>query len=203
MNSKRSICSITMADVTKEKLKDLYDRAVTLSKSVKLSVESISKGFGLSQYAASCIFYMLQVEEYCPELEDTYQQDEYPLLKGKNENDFKIIGFNEDMPPFRKNQSCTTEDVSQADMQRYVSIGFARWISFGDFLLNRIHIFVSLTRILNQQNANMREAIAHKDKGFYEEYFKDMSKDEILKSLKRDEFNDTEIQSVLSLLSLK
>jgi hypothetical protein len=87
-------------------------------------------------------------------------------------------------------------------MERYVSLGLAKWVSFEEHRLNLIHIYVSFRRIIQQHNADMREALAHRNKEFYEEYFKEKDKDAIIESLKRDKFSDIEIKVVLNLLAM-
>ena len=196
-------------DVTDNKKSDnshelriFYEEAVRLSKKGVLTAVMLKDKLGISMYGANCILYMLQAEEYCPELENIYTQDECGFLKGKEEGKYRMVKFFEDMPPFKHHQTYHHGNISDSDMERYVSLGLAKWVSFEEHRLNLIHIYVSFRRIIQQHNADMREALAHRNKEFYEEYFKEKDKDAIIESLKRDKFSDIEIKVVLNLLAM-
>ena len=188
---------------TKSRLQKIYEDACLSSKSEYPTAKQISEKFGLSLYGASCILYMFIAEEYCPELENIYLHDECSPLEGKDETSLYLIKFFEKLPPYNPDYTYS-HTISEEDKKRYVSCGLAERVSFEKYRLERIHIYVSFERIIQQHNADMREALIHKDKEFYRSYFDEKdNKEEIAESLKRDKFNDTEIQEVFRLLSLK
>ncbi len=186
-----------------QQLRKFYEEAFAMSKNGEVTAEMLHKKFGISLYGAACILYMIQSEEYCPELENIYTHDECNPIKGKDEKKDRMIKFFEDLPPFKHYQTYYHSDISDEDMERYVSLGLAKWVSFEDYRLDVIQMYVSIRRFCEQHNADMREALAHKDREFFTEYFKTKDEKVIIKSLKRDKFNAAEIKSVLKLLSPK
>src|SRR4051812_7837411 len=111
-------------------LRTLYDRARALNTpDFEVTPQALRENLKVTERGASCLFYMLQASEYCPELEALYTQTDAPLLEGRNENSERLIKFSEDMPPFLR--LCVYIDkLSESDKATYVRIGVANWMSY-------------------------------------------------------------------------
>lgn len=185
------------------KLEQLYHQATALrTVGQELSEDFLCERLGVTLYGAACLLFMLSRNEYCPELKKLYRRADAAELIGKKEGRDQIIVFIEDMPPFKK-EGIVIEELTEKDKSIYVSLGFARFLSFAEFRRLLIGIYVGSCQLLDQIHADVRAAIAQKDVPYLKNFFKSMSGEQITKSLHRSKFAAREISTVLKLLHLQ
>jgi len=182
------------------KLELLYNQATALRTGEReLTEDFLCERLGVTLYGAGCLLFMLSRNEYCPELQKLYRRADAVELIGKKEGRDQIILFIEDMPPFKK-EAIVIEELSEKDKSIYVSLGFARNLSFAEFRRLLIGIYVGSCQLLDQLNADVRAAISQKDVAYCKRFFKSTSDAQIRKSLKRSKFTKREINAVLKLI---
>jgi hypothetical protein len=184
-----------------KKLKQIYADAISLRADGDVTSELIQDRFGLSPYGASCILFMLNKDEFCPELEAVYTQGEMESLQGQDETTDRTIKFIEDIAPYQRHQTFDKE-IAESDKETYVRLGFAKRMSFEDRRQEMIMLYVAMSRVLHQHKMDMLEALAHRDVGFFQDFFHDTSKEDIEKHLKKYGFNKKDTRLVLDLMEL-
>ncbi len=184
---------ITKQDMTE--LQDVLIRSIILSKESEVDSELLQKNFKLTQFGASCVLYMMKTEEYCPELEKFYKEN---LLRGKN-NSEDII-FIENFEPYEIGDQCSSEIPYETRLS-YISMGFARWVTFEETRQRYIDVSVRLIRYRSPYIATIAEMIKNRDKEGLIEYFEGRDKEDVIRKLKRDDFSDEDIEVVLDLLN--
>lgn len=175
-------------------LRKILINAIILSKETEVDSELLQKNFKLTQFGASCVLYMMKIEEYCSELEQLYTQN---ILRGKNNT--KEIIFIEDIEPYKTGDQCLSE-MSYETRLSYVSIGFAKWITFEEYRQYYIDVAVRLLRYKNPHIATIAEMIKNKNEDGLMIYFEGRDKEEIIQHLKCNDFSDDDIEVVLEIV---
>jgi hypothetical protein len=176
-------------------LKDILIRSIILSKETEVDSELLQKEFKLTQFGTSCVLYMMKKEKYYPELEQLYIQN---ILRGKN-NTEEIV-FIEDMEPYEVGDQCLSE-MSYETRLSYVSMGFAKWITFEEYRQQYIDVAIRLLRYKNPHKATIAEMIKNRNEDGLMSYFEGRDKEEIIQHLKGSDFSDDDVEVVLDLLS--
>ncbi len=179
----------------KSKLQQHYEDVLQYEIATILDSEFLQKKYELTEFGASCLMYMLVNNEYCPELEDIYTENRDTFEGEDNE-----IKFIEDMPPYSK-FDMGKSDLSLADKESYIADGFAQWMSFEDQRQWHIKLIVEFSRILNQHEADIREALTLRNEDFFKDYYKDYDEEKIIEHMKNLEFTEDEITIALELVS--
>lgn len=175
-------------------LKDILIKSIVSSKETDVDSDFIQKTFGLNQFGASCVLYMMKNEKYYPELEKLYIQN---ILRGKNNTE--NIVFIQDIEPYEIHDECTSE-ISYEKKLSYVSTGFARWITFEEARQDYIDIAVALLRYKSPYIATIAEMIKNRNEDDLNEWFKGRNKEEIIQYMKGNDFSDDDIEVVLDIV---
>lgn len=184
-----------------KELRRFYEEAVSLCVDGEVPSEILQERFGLSPYGASCILFMLRKQAFHPELAKIYVQDEMPSLEGVTESTYRGIRFLDDMPPYYKGRVYDTTCISENDQEVYVKMGIAERASMEDQRQEMVFIYSSICEILNQHDADMLEAISHRDEEFIRNFFAGSSKAKVLKHMRREKLKSAQhIKTVLEIL---
>lgn len=175
-------------------LRKILINAIILSKETEIDSELVKKRFTLTQFGASCVLYMMKNEEYCPELEQLYTQN---ILRGKN-NTEDII-FIENIEPYEIGVQRFSDTPYETRLS-YVSMGFAKWVTFEDARQRYIDISVRLMRYRSPYIATIAEMIKNRDEEGLLSYFEGRDKKEIIQYLKGNDFSDDAIEVVLEIV---
>ena len=183
---------IKKQDVTE--LQDIFNNAILLSKETEIDFKLLQKKFKLTQFGASCVMNMIYRDEYCPELEREYKDDR---LRGENKTE--DIKFIENIEPYEIGDQCFSNTPYETRLS-YVSMGFARWVTFEEARQHYINVIIALMRFENPDIPIIAEMIRNRDEERLKMYFEDRDEEEIVEVLKLYKFSDEDIESALEII---
>lgn len=172
-------------------LRKILINAMILSKETEIDFKLLQKKFKLTQFGASCVMNMIYRGEYCPELESEYKEDR---LRG--ENNTERIKFIEDIEPYEIGDQCLSDTPYETRLS-YISMGFARWLTFEEARQENINVIIALMRYKNPQIPLIAEMIRNRDEEMLKMYFEDKEEEYIVEILKLYKFSDDDIEIVL------
>ncbi len=187
----------------KHKFQTIFEEALPIAKSGDIKgLMDLMKKRKLKDLARDSLVLMLDEGKYIPELESFFTRKDKHLFKLEGDiSKYDLFRFLEDAPP--KNAGDIVSALKGDETYRaYENMGIVRKATVGEYNRHILHLYVAITRLKDQHDLDMREALAHNDAQFFEDYFIDnKDKKKIAESLKRDGFKPSQIQKVFKLIS--
>ena len=137
---------------------------------------------------------MIYRGEYCPEFESEYKDDR---LRG--ENNTERIKFIENIEPYEIGDQCFSDTPYETRLS-YISMGFARWVTFEEARQHYINVIIALMRYKSPQIPLIAEMIRNRDEEMLKMYFEDKDEEYIVEVLKLYKFSDDDIEIVLEMV---